>query len=90
MKKLMVLLLLVCPVLMAESYQYVYAHYHYETYGGITKLTVKLHNNADKRAFCSIDFVNQVQTVEVPAFGDGQAIFQVYTSGQPRYGCEAQ
>jgi hypothetical protein len=75
----------------AGDYQYVQAKYDYRTYGGMTTLTVRLHNNGNQGASCNVAVFNRNESTFVPAFGDSQVSFQNLPEGaQPRYSCTAQ
>ena len=73
-----------------ETYPYITAKYSFSSLGGVTTLTVHLHNNGGKNAACRVSVVNREERTRVEAFGDSDVSFQSYTSGeQPRYSCSA-
>ena len=75
----------------AGDYQYVYAKYDYRAYGGMTTLTIRLHNNGNQGASCNVSVFDRSENTFVPAFGDSQVSFQNLPEGaQPRYGCTAR
>jgi hypothetical protein len=90
MKVFRAAVLLFCVPAFAAPYPYVRAEYSYSTFGGITTLTVKLHNNASKDASCTVTVFNREKSTTVPSYGDSKVSFDNLPEGaQPRYACAA-
>jgi hypothetical protein len=90
MKALILVLLFFCVAAVAAPYNYVHADYSYSTLGGITTLTVKLHNNGAKNASCVVSVFNRQKSATVPAYGDSKVSFDSLPAGaQPRYACSS-